>query len=79
MALKDDLQKYLDDACKSGGYDLMVAMLTVANGSGSYIIPSGNRKNIVSNCFKISDNFVDGLVSRKKQLLPGIITALENK
>ena len=79
LAIKDALQKYLDDACKSGGYDLMVTMLTIANGSGSYLIASGDRKNIVSSTFKMNNNFVDGLVSRKKQLLPGIISALENK
>ena len=72
--LKDELHKYLEDSCKSGGYDLMVAMLTNANGSGSYLISAGDRKKVVSESFNMDkDNFVNGLVSRKKQLLPGLI------
>lgn len=80
VQLKDDLQRYLDDACKSGGYDLMVAMLTNPNGSGSYLICSGHRKGLVKEVFDLrSDSFVKDLVSRKKQLLPGIIEGLSNK
>ena len=78
--LKDELQKYLDDSCKSGNYDLMVVMLTLANGSGSYILASGDLKHFVKNIFdKDHDGFVSGLVSRKKQLLPTIISALGAK
>ena len=52
----------------------MVAMLTNANGSGSYLISAGDRKKVVSESFAMDkDNFVNGLVSRKKQLLPGLI------
>ena len=80
IKIKDDLQRYLDDACKSGGYDLMVAMLTNPNGSGSYLICSGSRKSIVKEVFELkSDLFVKDLVSRKKQLLPGIIEGFGNK
>ena len=74
------MQKYLDDSCKSGNYDLMVVMLTLANGSGSYILASGDLKHFVKNIFdKDHDGFVSGLVSRKKQLLPTIISALGAK
>ena len=78
--LKDDLQRYLDDSCKSGGYDLMAIMLTLANGSGSYVLSAGHRKQVVKDGFKRNEEgFVTGLVSRKKQLLPGIIAALGAK
>ena len=78
--IKDDLQKYLDDACKSGGYDLMVIMLTLANGSGSYILSAGEKKKAVRDGFKRNEEgFVSGLVSRKKQLLPGVISTLGAK
>ena len=78
--LKDDLQKYLDDSCKSGGYDLMAIMLTLANGSGSYVLSAGHRKSVVKDGFKRNEEgFVNGLVSRKKQLLPGIIAAMGAK
>ena len=77
-ALKSDLQHYMEDACKSGGYDLMAIMLTNPNGSGSYLLAAGSRKRAVKEAFRINSNgFVNGLVSRKKQLLPGLIKVLE--
>ena len=80
LKLKDDLQRYLDDSCKQGGYDLMVVMLTLANGSGSYLLASGDRKSVVKDTFLFDskDSFVSGMVSRKKQLLPGLISSMEN-
>ena len=79
-ALKVDLSRYMEDACKSGGYDLMAIMLTNPNGSGSYVLSAGSRKNVVKDAFAIKkDGFVDGLVSRKKQLLPGLIKAMSIK
>lgn len=80
LQLKDDLYRYLEDSCKSGAYDLMVAMLTNANGSGSYLIAAGDRKGIVKEVMEMDkDNFVNGLVSRKKQLLPAIIEGFGEK
>ena len=78
--IRDDLQKYLDDSCKSGGYDLMAIMLTLANGSGSYILSAGQKNKVVRDGFKRNEEgFVSGLVSRKKQLLPGIISTMGAK
>ena len=79
-ALKNDLAKYMEDSCKTGGYDLMAIMLTNPNGSGSYVLSAGARKRVVREVFTINkDGFVEGLVSRKKQLLPGLINALGAK
>ena len=80
VKLKDSLQRYLEDACKSGGYDLMVTMLTNANGSGSYLLSAGDKKHIVPDMFKKDkEDFINGLVSRKKQLLPAVIKSLSTK
>ena len=79
-ALKNELARYMEDACKSGGYDLMAIMLTNPNGSGSYVLSAGARRRVLNNAFTINkDGFVDGLVSRKKQLLPGLIKAMSIK
>ena len=50
-------------------------MLTNPNGSGSYVLAGGDKKYMIDDIFgkKIVDNYVKGLVSRKKQLLPSII------
>ncbi|MBR5341885.1 MAG: putative manganese-dependent inorganic diphosphatase [Erysipelotrichaceae bacterium] len=79
-ALKVNLGKYLEDSCKTGGYDLMVSMLTNPNGTGSFVLAAGSRRRVVNEAFTIDkDGFVSGLVSRKKQLLPGLISALGAK
>lgn len=79
-ALKNDLSKYLEDSCKTGGYDLMAIMLTNPNGSGSYVLSAGARRRVVKEAFALDkDGFVNGLVSRKKQLLPGLINAIGAK
>lgn len=77
--IKKDLQAYISDACRMNSYDLMIIMLTNPNGSGSYILSAGNRKDIISSIFNIKDNYVKGLLSRKKQLLPEVIKAIGEK
>ena len=79
-ALKVNLTRYLEDSCKTGGYDLMVAMLTNPNGTGSYLLYAGARRRIVEDSFTIDrEGFVEGMVSRKKQLLPGLINGFNGK
>lgn len=77
--IKNDLQNYLDDCCKTGGYELLVIMLTNLNGKGSYLLSAGNRANVIKDAFNIKDNFVKGLLSRKKQLLPQVIKIIGEK
>lgn len=77
--IKKDLQVYLNDACKMNSYELMIIMLTNPNGSGSYVLSAGNRKDIINDIFNIKENFVKGLLSRKKQLLPEVIKAIGEK
>lgn len=76
--IKKDLQSYLEDSCKSGGYELLMIMLTNPNGSGSYVLAAGNRRYVLNNMFinKLRDNYVKGLLSRKKQLLPEVIKVM---
>lgn len=78
LKLKDDLSNYLLDACKSSGYDLMISMLTNPNGTGSYLISEGDKKAVGDSLFKENkkEGFVEGLVSRKKQLLPAVIAEM---
>ena len=79
--IKNDLQAYLEDACKSGGYELMMIMLTNPSSVGSYLLAAGNKKYILSNMFnnEVNNNYMKGLLSRKKQLLPEVIKALGEK
>ena len=79
--IKNDLQAYLEDACKSGGYELMMIMLTNPSSVGSYLLAAGNKKYILSNMFnnEVNNNYMKGLLSRKKQLLPEVIRVLGEK
>jgi len=78
--LKVKLKKYMEDTCKSNSYDLLVCMLTNPNGRGSYLLAAGNKQSHIKQIFaeEIKDEFVEGLVSRKKQLLPEVIKSLGN-
>ncbi len=77
--IKEDLQSYLNDSSKSGSYELMIMMLTNPSGSGSYLLAAGNKSYILEDMYgkRMVNNFVSGLVSRKKQLLPKVIKAIE--
>ena len=77
--INKELQNYLEDSCKSGSYDLMMIMLTNPNGSGSYVLSAGSRKKVLNEMFELNNNFVKGLLSRKKQLLPKLIETLGEK
>ena len=78
--IKKDLQQYLNDCAKTGSYDLIIIMLTNPNGSGSYILAAGDKTYLLEDIFtnKMKNNYVSGLVSRKKQLLPKVIKCIEN-
>ena len=77
--IRKDLQQYLNDCAKSGSYDLMIIMLTNPNGSGSYVLAAGEKAYLLEEMFtkRINNNYVGGLVSRKKQLLPKVIKCIE--
>jgi manganese-dependent inorganic pyrophosphatase len=78
LAIRDDLGNYLEDNCKTGSYDLMIVMLTDPSGSGSYLVSAGSRSPVAEHLFPdvTREGFTEGLVSRKKQLLPAVIKAL---
>ena len=74
-AIRTPLSQYLEELVKTNGYHLFVVMLTDPNGSGSYLIYSGPRQDIIEKAFPKMrlNHFVNHLISRKKQLLPSII------
>ena len=78
-SLKDDLQKYLEDSCISTGLDLLMLLLTNPNGTGSFLMAAGKKRNKAFEAFKCDEKgFVKNLVSRKKQVFPEITRCIKN-
>ena len=78
--IKEKLSEYIDVVCTTQKYDLLLVMFTIPNGSGSYFLYSGNKKALVEEAFDgIMDenNYAPEVISRKKQVLPRIISVLE--
>lgn len=78
--IKDKMSEYLDETAKQQKYELLLVMFTIPTGSGSYILGAGPKAHLVEEAFV--DVLEDGIfavevVSRKKQVLPAIIEAVE--
>jgi len=73
---QDELEKAMENEIEKNGLDLFVLAITDILNSNSEIISLGNKQDVVEKAFDISlDNnrvFLEGIVSRKKQILPNI-------
>ncbi len=69
---KEKLEEEMKNAIAENGIDLFVLAITDILNSNSQIIALGNRVDIIEKSCKLEDNMVllEGVVSRKKQLLP---------
>ena len=68
------LEEAINNEISSKGLDLFVLAITDILNSNSEIIALGNRTDIVEKSYKLENSraFLEGVVSRKKQLLPTI-------
>ena len=73
---QEELEKAINEEITSKGLELFVLAITDILNSNSEIIALGNRVEAVEKAFdkKLENNraFLEGVVSRKKQLLPNI-------
>ena len=79
----DELDSYietLNETNKKEGYEFTIIAITDILKNGSYLIYTENAKKVLENAYNIEDikqgYYVDGLVSRKKQLLPLVLNEL---
>ena len=79
----DELDTYiekLEEINNKEGYKFIIIAITDILKNGSYLIFTENAKSILENIYKLDDikqgYYVDGLVSRKKQILPSILSEL---
>ena len=69
---KSKLEEEMNNSIKENGIDLFVLAITDILNSNSQIIALGSRTDIIEKSCKLEDNMalLEGVVSRKKQLLP---------
>lgn len=80
MPLKDEMLKYMETKAKESGFDVVMLLLTDILNEGSQILVVGDRPDVIEKAFKVElkDNttFLPGVLSRKKQVVPPITTAI---
>lgn len=82
--IKKEINEYvalIDEVCKNEEYATICLFITDIINNGSYMIYNTNSEEIVSNAFNIKDieqcTYLAGIVSRKKQILPNLLSELE--
>ncbi len=69
----------MEKLCEDKDYDLGLFMITDISLNGSKIIACGRKRDLVKKAFKMSESenvkFLPGVVSRKKQIVPKLISA----
>lgn len=80
----EDIEKYKDlinKNAENNNYDVFAFFITDILKNGSYIYFNNNAKEIIENAFNIENieqgYYLNGCVSRKKQVVPKIMKALE--
>lgn len=80
MPLKAEMLEYMKTKAKEANLDMVMLLLTDILNEGSQILVEGEKPEIVEKAFKVTlvDNeaFLDGVLSRKKQVVPPITTAI---
>ncbi|KEI97088.1 inorganic pyrophosphatase [Clostridium botulinum A2B7 92] len=82
--LKKDMLNLMESKVKKEGYEGLVLVLTDLLKEGSFIYVIGPKKEIIASAFgksldKDSSLYAEGVLSRKKQVIPPITNSIENK
>ncbi|NFD15880.1 putative manganese-dependent inorganic diphosphatase [Clostridium botulinum] len=82
--LKEVMLNLMESKVKKEGYEGLVLVLTDLLKEGSFIYVIGPKKEIIASAFKKSLDkdsslYAEGVLSRKKQVIPPITNAIENK
>lgn len=82
LSKKDEFIKELNEDAKDEGYIAIALFVTDILKNGSYIFFNEKSKEIFANSFGVENieqgYFFEGLVSRKKQIVPKIMNYMEN-
>ena len=81
--IEKDIAKYIDELNKmsSSGFKAVLIFITDILKKGSYILYNETSENLIKNAFNLPNVyegiFIEGLMSRKKQILPAILKVLD--
>ena len=82
MSRQDEFISCLNEIAKDEDYAVIALFVTDILKNGSYIFFNEKAIDIISNSFGVDDikegHFFDGLVSRKKQIVPRIMNYMDN-
>ena len=77
---KEDMLNYMSEKATNGGFNVMLLLLTDILNEGSQILVAGPNPEIVEKTFNVelveSTAFLPGVLSRKKQVVPPITSAI---
>ena len=80
---RDNLIEAINNEIENSNYDLFLFILTDIINNGSKIVAIGEESKLVEQAFKIKlkDNsaWLDGVVSRKKQVIPPLMNASQHR
>lgn len=80
---KEEYVTLMNNIAKNNDYYAIVLFATDIIKNGSYMYFNENAKDLLENSFDIDElkqgHYLDGCVSRKKQIIPNIINAIEKK
>ena len=72
--------QYINERAKNKNYRLVLLVVTDIIRNGSYLLYTDGSGEIVADGFDITDikqgTYIDGVVSRKKQIVPAIMEVL---
>lgn len=78
---KNEYVEVLNDISRSNGYKLSALFVTNILTKESYVLYNDSSKDIIEDAFNLNDVcqgvVIDGLLSRKKQIIPNIMEVLE--
>ncbi len=79
FSIKTPFLQYLEEQNLNLRYDLLLILFTDPSGKGSYFLYTGKESWIVEEGFKnvLHEGFADDFISRKKQVLPIILSTMK--
>ena len=81
LSKKEEYIKFMDEAVKAKGLKLMTLYVTDIINNGSYVLYNSNAKKVMDLAYSKDmeeGTYLDGVISRKKQIVPVIMSEIEN-